>query len=71
MLSFVGLLVLVVYKFCETEWRCILDLTLTENKSRDSCKDDIASSFNVSIIMGYVVQAVEELYYGKSPKTGW
>ena len=28
-------------------------LTLTENKSRDSCNDDIAS-FNISIIAGYV-----------------
>ena len=54
--------------FCETGWRCILDvcyLTVTENKSRDSWKDDIASSFNISTITGYVAQAFEELYYGK------
>ena len=31
-------------------------LTVTENKS---------------IITGYVAKAFEELYYGKSPKTGW
>ena len=45
--------------FCETGWRCILDvwyLTVTENNG---------------IITGYVAQAFEELYYGKSPKTGW
>ena len=45
--------------------------TSTENKSRDSCKDDIASSFNNIIITGCVAQAFEEQYYGKSPKTGW
>ena len=27
--------------------------------------------FNISTITGYVAQAFEELYYGKSPKTGW
>ena len=45
----------------------------SQNKSRDSCKDDIASSssFNISMITGYAAQAFEELYYGKSPKTGW
>ena len=36
-------------------------LTVTENKSRDSCKDEIASSFNIIIITGYVAQAFEEL----------
>ena len=28
-------------------------------------------NLNISIITGYVAQALEELYYGKSPKTGW
>ena len=59
---FVGLCWLCA-SFCETEWR-LLDvwyLTLTEKKSWDSCKDDIASSFNISIITGYVAQAFEEL----------
>ena len=46
-------------------------LTVTENKSKDSCKDDTAFSFNIIIITGYVAQAFEKLYYGKSPKTGW
>ena len=44
---------------------------VTENGDYLSFNVDIASSFNISIITGYVAQAFEELYYGKSPKTGW
>ena len=50
--------------FCETEWRLLYAdvwyLTLTENKSRDSFKDDIASSFNISLVTGYGAQAFED-----------
>ena len=57
--------------FVKQDGDACLMFDTSQNKSRDSCKDDIASSFNISMITGYVAQAFEELHYGKSPKTGW
>ena len=59
-----------VQAFVKQDGDVCLMFDTSQNKSRDSCKDDIAS-FNISMITGYVAQAFEELYYGKSPKTGW
>ena len=60
-----------VQVFVKQDGDVCLTFDTSQNKRRDSCKDDIASSFNISIITEYVAQAFEELYYGKSPKTGW
>ena len=50
---------------------CVQVFFVTQNGDYLSFNVDIASSFNISIITGYVAQDFEELYYGKSPKTGW
>ena len=60
-----------VQVFVKQDGDVYLMFDISQNKSRDSCKDDTAFSLNISIIMGYVAQAFEELYYGTSPKTGW
>ena len=44
--------------------------TSHENKDRNSFNNDIASSFIICKITGYVAQAFKELYHGKSHKTG-
>ena len=60
-----------VQAFVKQDGDVCLMFDTSQNKSTDSCKDDIASPFNIRMIKGHVAQAFEELYYGKSPKTGW
>ena len=58
-------------QFCWLACVGCVQVFVTQNGDYLSFNIDIASSFNISIITGYVAQAFEELYYGKSPKTGW
>ena len=59
-------------QFCRLACVGCVQVFVTQNGDYLSFNTDIASSFNISIITGYVTaQAFDELYYGKSLKTSW